>query len=58
MLSHGSLPTTEYEDSLLAALVSVYGPVSSLTRRDPGNTGPLLVEFVRYPGDQRELTHD
>lgn len=48
MLVEGRIPLSEAEGEAIAQLEAQHGPVAGLTRRDPGETGPVLVTI----GDQ------
>lgn len=52
MLREGTIPITAIENVKLRIL-RVQENVTSVTRRDPGNTGPLVVEA----GKKRFLIH-
>lgn len=41
----GRIPMTTAEHAAVDALLEAHGPVAMLTRRDPGNTGPVLVHI-------------
>lgn len=43
MLQHGRIPLTAAEEEAVARLEAEHGPAEGLTRRDPGETGPVLV---------------
>lgn len=45
MLSHGRIPHTEAEGEAIARLQAKHGEQATLTRRDRGDTGPLLVHI-------------
>jgi hypothetical protein len=45
VLSEGRLPLSPAESEALARLVDTHAGQASITRRDAGNTGPLLVHI-------------
>lgn len=46
MLSHGRLPMTEKENTRLEELLAEHGDKHvSISRRDPDEAGPLVVQF-------------
>jgi len=48
MLEQGRIPLTEAENEAIDKLLDGHDGNASLTRRDPGETGPVLVHI----GDQ------
>jgi len=44
MISEGRIPMTEEEAEAVRVLLDDVGDRVTLSRRDPGNTGPLLVQ--------------
>lgn len=48
MLSHGRIPHRQAEGEAIDRLLAKHpGEPATLTRRDPGDTGPLLVHIGR-----------
>lgn len=45
MLNEGRIPLLAAETTALEHLANGYGQPVGFTRRDPGNTGPVLAEF-------------
>lgn len=45
-LHTGSIPMTDAEATAVAELLKVCGPAASLTRRDPGEQGPIVVALA------------
>jgi hypothetical protein len=45
MLSEGRIPLTEAEDAAIARLLAKHDGTATLTRRDPGESGPVLVHI-------------
>lgn len=46
MLHEGRIPLTDAESEAVANLEAEHGPCEGLTRRDPGETGPVLVTIA------------
>lgn len=44
-LQPGRIPMTDTETKALDALIEEHGAARSLTRRDPEETGPVIVDF-------------
>lgn len=44
-LGHGRIGMTDVESKALDGLVEEHGDPLGFTRRDPGNTGPLIIEW-------------
>ena len=45
MLKEGRIPHNDAEGEAIAKLLAKHGDAATLTRRDPGETGPLLVHI-------------
>lgn len=46
MLAHGRIPLQEAEDHAISELLADHpGQPASLSRRDPGETGPIIVQI-------------
>ena len=64
MLIPGRMSTTDVEDGVINALIADAdeGAAISMTRRDPGNTGPVLLHIddrtyeVSEDGTTKEIT--
>lgn len=46
MLSEGRIPLTEAESEAIAHLLEGHDGTATLTRRDPGESGPVLVHLA------------
>ena len=46
MLHEGRIPLTPAESEAITKLETEHGPCEGLTRRDPGESGPVLVTIA------------
>jgi hypothetical protein len=45
MLNHGRIPLTNQEHDTIEKLLAKHAGAATLTRRDPGETGPILAHL-------------